>query len=99
MNITTDKQKIDLENNMDIIDVINNIYNDIKYNGMAYNHTIKAFCYLEYYNDDIFIIVNNTLSCVDMDEIKLKLIISNKKKCSILNMLTNTHTIITEQTF
>jgi hypothetical protein len=90
-NIKIKKESVKLENNKDID-------NDLKYNSMAYNHNIKGYCYINYYNDDIIVEFNNTLSEININEVVLKLIISSKNECHILNMLTNSKTLLKIET-
>ena len=95
-NISIKKEKLENSINYeDNISFINRIFNNVMFNGLAYNHTMKAYCYVEYYNENMIIEVSNTLLDENIKEKVLKLIISNKKEYCILNMLTNTKTIIT----
>ena len=63
------------------------IYNDIKITSLCYNHTLKAYCYIDFYNDDtIFdIIYNEEYSNINIYLIKI--LISNKKNIVLYNPL------------
>ena len=79
-----------IDDNISEINIIelNKIFNtNLQTNGMSYNHTLKAYCSLDYYDDtciyDIDYSPNNILS----RELILKSIISNKKIIMVLNPL------------
>jgi len=82
-----DIEPIDNYNNINDCLEFNEMYNDIKITSLCYNHNLKAYCNINFYNDDtIFdIIYNDEYNNIDIYLIKL--LISKKKNIVLYNPL------------
>lgn len=83
------KLKIDLFD-IDFEEIDNFNLDNMTHNGIAYNHTIKSYCYVDMYNDTM--ICTNITNILNVDikkEMILKSIISNKNIITIINSRNN----------
>jgi hypothetical protein len=71
------------------LDYFKNIFNNIKVCNLAYNHEIKSYCNIDFYDDINIVEISNNLSInkEKFIELLLKIVITNKQVINIYNPL------------